>query len=170
MVSFPPQPLSFPEFPPLPEAAPAPTNVPAPPGPPHSSVPSLIIVGTTITNRVPPPEPKPPPAPILVPTNPPPPVITSTPAPVVTNEVKTPDEVLLMQTGAVRAQTKIAAAPLTTTNTDTPPSDNIEISRKSAFAIGVALAAVAGGLAVLMFRRARKTGGDNPGDSSLKKD
>jgi len=87
MVSFPPQLVSLPAFPPLPEAVHAPpkvTNAPAPPSPPRSSVPSLIIVGTTITNRVPPPAPEP------ALTNPPPKVITSTPAPAVTNEVKPP--------------------------------------------------------------------------------
>jgi len=164
MVSFPPQPVSLPAFPPLPEAVHAPSKVTNAPAPPRSSVPSLIIVGTAITNRVPPPVPKP------ALTNPPPMVITSTPAPVVTNEVKPPDEVLLMQTGAISAQPKIAAAPLTTTNTIAPPSDNIGISRKSAFAIGAAFLAAASGLAVFMFRRARKTGGDNPSDSSMKKD
>jgi len=170
MVSFPPQPVSFPEFPPLPEDVPAPMNAPAPPGPPQASVPPLIIVGTTITNHVPPPAPKPPPALKSVLTNPPPLVITATPAPVVTNQVKPPDEVLLMQTGAVPAQLKIAAAPLTTTNAIAPPSDTIEISRKSAFAIGVAFLAMAGGLAVFILRRARKPGGDHPGDGPPKKD
>jgi hypothetical protein len=84
MISFPPQPVSLPQFPPLPPPAPtAPT--PAPPPPVRSvAVPSLIIVGTTIINRVPPPAPKP------ALTNPPPKVITSTPAPAVTNEVKPP--------------------------------------------------------------------------------
>jgi hypothetical protein len=119
-VSFPPQPVSLPVFPPLPEAVPAPpmfTNAPAPPSPPQSSVPSLIIIGTTITNRVPPPAPKP------ALTNPPPMVmvITSTPVPAVTNEVKPPDEVPLMQTSAVPAQPNITAASLTTTNVITPP-------------------------------------------------
>ena len=170
MVSFPPQPVSLPEFPPLPEAVHAPTNAPAPPGPPRASGPSLIIVGTTITNRVPPPAPKPPPVPKPALTNPPTPVITSTPAPVVTNVVKPPAVVPPTQTSAVPAQPKIAAAPLTTTNAISPRSDNIEISRKSAFAMGAAFLAVAGGLAVFMFRRARKTGGDNPSDSSMKKD
>ena len=86
-VSFPPQLVNLPAFPRLPEAVPAPpkvTNAPAPPSPPRSSVPSLIIVGTTITNRVPPPAPKP------ALTNPPPMAVTSTPAPAVTNEVKPP--------------------------------------------------------------------------------
>jgi len=63
MVSFPPQPVSLPRFPPLPPppAPPAPPPEPPAPPPPEKSVavPSLIIVGTTITNRMPPPEPKP---------------------------------------------------------------------------------------------------------------
>jgi hypothetical protein len=78
MVSFPPQPVSLPQFPPLPP--PAPTPAPPPPVRPVA-VPSLIIVGTTITNRVPPPAPKP------ALTNPLP---APTPAPAVTNEVKPP--------------------------------------------------------------------------------
>jgi len=168
MVSFPPQPVSLPEFPPLPEVVSAPPKVINAPAP-RSSVPSLIIVGTTITNHVPPSAPKPPPAPKLVLTNPPPMVIISTPAPVVTNEVKPPAVGSLMQTSAVPAQPEITAVPLTTTNAITPPSDNIEISRKSAFALGVAFMAVAGGLTALLFRRARKPGGDNPSDSSMKK-
>jgi len=173
MVSFPPQPVSLPAFPSLPEAVPAPpmvTNAPAPPGPSRAGAPSLIIVGTTITNRVPPPAPKPPPVPKPPLTNPPPMVITSTPAPVVTNVVNPPAVVPSTQTSAVSVQPKIAAAPLTTTNAIAPRSDNIEISRKSAFAMGVAFLAVVGGLAVFMFRRTRKTGGDNPIDGSMKKD
>jgi hypothetical protein len=144
------------------------TNASAPPGPPRSSVPSLIIVGTTITNHVLPPVPKPPPAPKPVLTNPPPMVITSTPAPVVTSEVIPPDEVLLMQTSAVPAQPKIAAVPLTTTNAIAPPSESSKTGHKGALAIGVAF--LAGGLAVFMFRRARMPGGDNPNASSMKKD
>jgi len=152
MVSFPPQFVSLPAFPPLPEAVPAPpkvTNAPAPPSPPRSSVPSLIIVGTTITNRVPPPAPKP------ALTNPPPMVITSTPAPVVTNEVKPPDEVLLMQTGAVPAQSKIDTALLPRTKTITPPSESSGPGHKGTLAVGMAFLVVAGGLAFFMLRRAR---------------
>ena len=89
MVSFPPQPVSLPEFPPLPEAVlRRPWLRPRPA--PRSSAPPLIIVGTTITNHVPPSAPKPPPVPKPALTNPPPMVITSTPAPVVANEVKPP--------------------------------------------------------------------------------
>ena len=167
MVSFPPQAVSLPAFPPLPEAvhaSPEATNAPAPP---RSNVPSLIIVGTTITNHVPPPAPKPPPVPKPVLTNPPPMVITSTPAPVVANEVKPPDEVPLMQTSAVPAPPKIAAAPPTTTNTIAPPPESPGIGRKGAWAIGVAF--LAGGLTVFMFRRARKPGSDKPNDGSMKK-
>jgi hypothetical protein len=101
-------------------------------------------------------------------TNPPPLVITSTPVSVVTNEVKPPDEVLLMQTGAVSALPKIAAAPLTMTNTIVAPPERSPAGHKGALAVGVAFLVVAGGLAVFMCR-ARKPGGDNPGDSSLKK-
>jgi hypothetical protein len=149
MVSFPPQPVSLPAFPPWPEVAPAPpvTNAPAPPSPPRSSVPSLIIVGTTITNHVPPPQPKP------APTNPPPMTVTSTPAPAVTNEVKPPDVVPLAQTGAVPAQSNITAAPLMPTKAATPSPESPGIGRKGALAIGVAF--LAGGLVVFMLRRAR---------------
>ena len=64
VVSFPPQPVSFPEFPPLPAPPPEPKVVPPPP---RAVVPPLIIIGTPITNRPPPPAP-PVPAPLL-PTN-----------------------------------------------------------------------------------------------------
>jgi hypothetical protein len=103
-----------------------------------------------------------------VPTNPPPPVITSTPAPVVTNEVKPPDEVLLMPTSAVPAQIKIDAAPLNTTNAIAPPPESHGIGPKGAWALGVAF--LAGGLVVFMLRRTRKPGGDNLNNSSMKKD
>jgi len=168
-VSFPPQLVSLPAFPPLPEAVHAPpkvTNAPAPPSPPRSSVPSLIIVGTTITNRVLPPAPEP------ALTDLPPKVITSTPAPAVTNEVKPPIVVPLMQTSAVPAQPQIAVVPLTTTNAIAapiaPPLESSNTGHKDALAIGVAF--LAGGLVVFMFRRARKTGGDKPGDGSMKTD
>jgi hypothetical protein len=169
MVSFPPQPVSFPEFPPLTEAVQTPpmvTNAPAP----RSNVASLIIVGTTVTNHVPPPAPKPPSVPKTALTNPPPMAVTSTPAPVVTNEVIPTAIMPSMQTSAVPVQLKIDAALLPRTKAITPPSDNIEISRKSAFALGAAFLAAAGGLAVFMFRRVRKTSGDNPIGSSVKKD
>jgi hypothetical protein len=166
MVSFPPQPVSLPAFPPLPEAVPAPptvTNAPAP----RSSAPALIIVGTTITNHVPPPAPKPPPMPKPALTNPPPLVMTSTPAPAVVNEMKPPAVGSLTQTSAVSAQPQIAAAPLTTTNAIAPPPESPGIGRKGALAIGVAF--LAGGLTVFIFRRTRKTGGDKPHDGSMKK-
>ena len=161
MVSFPPQPVSLPAFPPLPEAVHEPPKA-AEASAPRSSAPPLIIVGTTITNRVPPPAPKP------ALTNSPPMVITSTTAPVVANEVKPPAAVPLTQTSAVPAQPLIPAAPLATTNAITPPPESPGIGRKGALAIGVAF--LAGGLTVFMFRRTRKTGGDNPGDHSLKKE
>jgi hypothetical protein len=162
MVGFPPQAVSLPEFPPLP-SPPAPPPVPPPPVK-SVAVPSLIIVGTTITNHVPPPAPKP------VPTNPPPVIATSTPAPVVTNEVEPPIVVPLMETSAVPAQPKIAAALLTTTNAIAPPPESPETGHYGALAVGAAFLAAASALAGFMFRRTRKPGGDNPGDSSMKKD
>jgi hypothetical protein len=165
MVSFPPQLVSLPAFPPLPEAVPAPpkvTNAPAPPSPPRPSVPPLIIIGTPPTNRVPPPAPKP------APTNPLPLTATSTSAPAVASEAKPPVVVPLAQTSAVPAQLTIAPALLPRTNAIAPPPESPGIGRKGALAIGVAF--LAGGLTVFMFCRTRKTGGDNPSARSMKKD
>jgi hypothetical protein len=160
MVSFPPQPVSLPQFPP-PPTSPAPTS--APPPPVRSvAVPPLIIIGTPPTNRVPPPAPKP------APTNPPPLTATSTPAPAVASEARPPEVVPLAQTRAVPAQLTIAPALLPRTKAITPPPESPGIGRKGALAIGVAF--LAGSLAVFMFRRARKTGGDNPSARSMKKD
>jgi hypothetical protein len=161
MVSFPPQPVSLPQFPP-PPAPPAP---PAPTPPVRSvAVPPLIIVGTTITNHMPPPAPKP------VPTNPPSVTVTSTPAPAVASEVKPPVVVPLMHTSAIPPQPKIAAVPLTTTNAIAPPPESSKTGHNVALAVGAAFLAAVSALAGFMFRRTRKTGGDNPGDSSMKKD
>ena len=85
----------------------------------------------------------------------------------VTNEVIPPIVVPLMETSAVPVQPKIAAVPLTTTNAIAPPESS-KTGHKDALAIGVAF--LAGGLVVFMFRRARKTGGDKPGDGSMKTD
>jgi hypothetical protein len=142
MLSFPPQPVSLPEFPPLPEVPHAPPVADAP-APPRSNVPALIIVGTTITNHVPPPQPKP------APTNPPPMTATSAPAPVVANEVEPPDVVLLMQTSAVPAQSNITATPRMPARAATPTPESSGISRKNALVIGVAF--LAGGLVVFIF-------------------
>jgi len=144
MVSFPPQPVSLPEFPPLPEVTHAPpvVDAPAPPVPPRSDVPSLIIIGTPRTNRVPP-------ALKPAPTNPPPMTITSTPAPAVANEVEPPDVVLLMQTSAVPAQSNITATARMPAKAATPPPESSGIGRKGALAIGVAF--LAGGLVVFIF-------------------
>ena len=61
-----------------------------------------------------------------------------------------------MQTGAVPAQPKIVAVPLTTTNAIAPPSESSGIGRKGVLAISAAFLAAAGGLAVFMLRRSRK--------------
>jgi len=75
-----------------------------------------------------------------------------------------------MQTSAVPAQPKIAAVPLTTTNAIAPPPESSKTGHKGALAVGAAFLAAVSALAGFMFRRTRKTGGDNPGDSSMKKD
>jgi periplasmic protein TonB len=145
MVSFPPQPVSFPEFPPLPEPAPvAPKIAPAPPRP---VVPPLIIIGTPVTNRVPPPAPKP------APTNLPPPEISKLP-PEVVPEVRPPDDVPMPRPGGSPAQLKIAAGLLPRTNAVSVPSESPRLSRVEAFAMG-AVFLVVGGLAVLLFGRTR---------------
>ncbi len=148
-VSFPPQPVSLPEFPPLPEAAHAPSvaDAPAPPSLPQSSVPSLIIVGTTITNHVSPPQPKPVPANSLPMTG------TSAPAPAIAKEGRPPDVAPMAQTSAVPAQSNITTAPPMPTRVATQPPESSGISLKGALAIGVAF--MAGGLVVFMLRRAR---------------
>ena len=140
MVSFPPEPVSLPEFPPLPEVPHATlvTNTPPPPSPPRS-IPPLIIIGT--------PQPKP------VPINPTPIIATSPPPPVATNEVKPPAAAPLAQTSAIPAQTNIAAAPPMPAKTAASPPDRSGISLKDILAIGVAF--LAGGLLVFILRRAR---------------
>jgi hypothetical protein len=102
------------------------------------------------------------------PTNPPPLTATSTPAPAFASEARPPVVVPLAQTSAVPAQLTIAPALLPRANAITPPPESPGIGRKGALAIGVAF--LAGGLAVFMFRRTRKTGGDNPSARSMKKD
>jgi len=148
-VSFPPQPVSLPEFPPLPEVAQEPSvaEAPVPTNLSPSSVPSLIIVGTTITNQVPPSQPKP------VPANSPPMTVTSTPAPAVANGGKPPDVMPWGQTSAISDQPNITAAPLIPAKAATPPPESSGIGRKGALAIGVAF--LAGGLVVFLLRRAR---------------
>ena len=150
MVSFPPQPVSFPEFPPLPEPAPvAPKAVPPPPRP---SVPPLIIIGTPPVSRVPPPVPKP--LSPQAPTNPPPAVASSAPPPAAISEARPPDDVPLTRTGGPPAQLKIDAGLLPRTNTASPSSEGPGFGHAVAFALGAALLVVAG-LVVFLFGRAR---------------
>ena len=78
---------------------------------------------------------------------PPPMTVTSTPTPTVANSVSPPDNVSLMETGAVPAQSNITAA---------PPSESSGTGRKGVLAIGVAFLVVVGGLTVFMLRHARK--------------
>ncbi len=145
MVSFPPEPVSLPEFPALPEVTHAP-SVAAVSAPPRSTVPSLIIIGTPRTNRVPS-------APKPAPTNPPPMAATSAPAPAVVNEVKRPDVVPLAPTSPIPVQTNITAAPPTPAKAPAPPPESSGMSFKNVLAIGVAF--LAGGLVVFLLRRTR---------------
>lgn len=159
VVSFPPQPVTLPVFPPLPEPAPAPPKVV--PAPPRPIVPPLIIIGTPATNRVPPPAAIPapsaptslPPTPISATPNPPPPAVASTSAPAAASEVKPPDEASLTRAGAVPAQLKIDNSLLPRTNVVSPPAESSGIGRKGAWVLGVALLVIAG--AVVMFRLGR---------------
>ena len=173
VVSFPPQRVSLPEFPPPPEANAVPTqvtNTPAPPEPPPATGKPLIIVGTTVTNQVPLPAPKPPPMPKPVLANPPPStVVTSVPHPAATNEVKPPEETLLMQTNTAPVQPEIAAQPMTTTNTVVaPPPVGSPTGHHGILTLGVAF--LAGGLAAFVLLRFRKPGGGGSGNGSMKKD
>jgi hypothetical protein len=164
-VSFPPQPVSLSEFPPLPEVAQAPpvAEAPAPPSPPQSSVPSLIIVGTNIASQGAPPLPKPvptnlPPATNLLPvTNLPPMTVTSTPPPAVANTVNPPDSVPLVQTSAVPAQSNFTIAALIPAKAAKPSPEISGIDRKGALAFGVVfvVAFLAGGLVVFILRQGR---------------
>jgi hypothetical protein len=179
MASFPPQPISLPEFPSLPEAASArPTNAPAVTAPPRSNAPALIIVGRTITNRVPPAAPKPPPEPKPALTNPPPvtnatpePAVTNAvPAPAATNRVKLPEELLLLRTNTASAQNSNVPALSSRSNAVAAPAESFGAGHQRALAFGVAFGVAAGGLAVFFLLRGRNTGGSNPGGGSPKKD
>ena len=143
VVSFPPQPVSFPEFPPLP--APPPEPKPVPP-PPRAVVPPLIIIGTPITNRPPPPAPPPVPAPL--------PATNPTASPPVAPEAKLPEEMSSTRPGGAPPQLKIDAELLPQTNAVNVPVDNSGFNRAEAFAIG-ATSLLVGGLVVFLFGRAR---------------
>jgi len=74
--------------------------------------------------------------------------VISAPTSAVANEVKPPDVVPLVQTGAVPAQPNITAAPLMPAKAATPPPESSGIGRKDALAVGVAF--LAGGLVVFI--------------------
>ncbi len=151
MVSFPPQSVSFPPFPPLPEpVAEAPAVVPAP-APPRPSVPPLIIIGTPPTNRAAAAAPAPKP----LPANPPPLTATTTSPP-----AAAPGEISLAKApparpGGISAQLRISPGLLSGTNATSPPARTSRVNRAGAFAMGVAFLVVAGGLTVFLSRRIR---------------
>ena len=80
---------------------------------------------------------------------------TSTPAPVVSNEVKPPDNASLVRTSGVPDQLKINTALLPGTNAISPPSESSRMGRKGIVALGMAFLAVAGGLIGFMIGRIR---------------
>jgi hypothetical protein len=146
VVSFPPQPVSLPEFPPLPEPPPVP--VPKPP-PPRPTAPPLIIIGTPVTNRVPPPAP---PSPV------PPPATTPaavTPAaPVASAPVASaPENVSAARAGAP-AQFKIAPALLPQTNAIAATSAGSGSAHGGIGLPGVILLVLGAGLVAFVLGRA----------------
>jgi hypothetical protein len=143
MVSFPPQPVTLPEFPPLPPPPPPPTPKVAS-APPRPVVPPLIVIGTPPTNRV-----------LPTPSNPPPVTATSTPVPAAASQASPPMPGPAMPTGAAPARLTFDTALLSGTNTVTPPAEDFGISRISALAMGLGFLTVAGGLTFFLFRRAR---------------
>ncbi|HTY88785.1 MAG TPA: hypothetical protein VMB80_15055 [Candidatus Acidoferrum sp.] len=111
VVSFPPQPITLPAFPPLPPEPSPPQPAPAA-APPRPVAPPLIIIGTPPTNRVLPPAPGP--------TNPPSVTVTSTPAPPVVTAAPPPTEAAPVRTGPVPAQLTITPELLPSTNAAAP--------------------------------------------------
>jgi hypothetical protein len=158
--------IGFPPFPPMPKP-PAPTNAPAK-IPPRPIAPPLIIIGTTVTHRLPPPAPKP------APTNPPVELPRQTNAISTPTNSITPTNVAVPPTGSV-AQTTAAAVPpensiqstnvaepppenpIQPTNVVVPPPENSGMSSGGLFAIGAGLLLAAGALIVLILRRSRET-------------
>ena len=152
MVSFPPQPVSLPVFPPLPEPPPPPK---AALPPPRTMAPPLIIIGPPPTNRAPPPGP-PAAAPVPVSTNRPV-VVTSAPPPVA-GEVEKPASMPLMSTNvAGPVQLKMDAKVLAETNAAAPPEAEAGTGRIGAALLGLAFLAVAVGLTVFLVRYVRST-------------
>jgi hypothetical protein len=143
MVSFPPQPTSLPEFPPLPEP-PAPAPKPPPP-PPRPQAPPLIIIGTPATSRVAPPAPAPPPPPMPAP-------VTVAPASPAAPAVSTPANVSVART-VDDSQFTIAPALLPQTNAIIAPSAGPEPARKGIGLPGVILLVAAAGLVAFMLGR-----------------
>ena len=140
VVSFPPQPVTFPEFPALP-APPAP-RVEPPPAPRPPAQP-LIIIGTPPTNRVPPPAPPPasPPAATVVPT--PPPI---SPGPTAGNVSAPP-------AGPAPAEPEAAPAPFPPTNAIASAPAGSVPARGGIGTRGVVLLVAVGALVAFMLGR-----------------
>lgn len=146
MVSFPPQPVDFPEFPPLPAVVAATPKAAPAPAPARPSVPPLIVIGTPVTNRALPPAPKP------GPTLPSPLATTSSSAPAVAPEARPLDDVPLTRPSAIPGQLKISPGLLPGTNGISGSSEKTGIGRGQAFGYGLASLVVVGVLVFLYGR------------------
>jgi hypothetical protein len=125
--------VNFPQFPPLPQPA-EPANAPVVPPKPVVLAPPLIIIGTNVGTKFPPPAPK------AEMTNSQLPIASANPTNVV----------YVTQTNLVSE-----------TNTVVPLPENSGISGGGALKIGVVLLVGAMALVIFMIRRARKTGQDS---------
>jgi hypothetical protein len=127
-MGFPPASLNIPEFPPLPTPPPPPapklTNLPPPA--PVITVPSLIIIGTNVGIKMPPPE-----------TNAPPPVVPPTNAPAV----------LPTNQAVIKIMTPVP------TNAPAPPPDNSGSGRKNFLVVGAGLLGAAIALGIVVWLR-----------------
>ena len=128
MVSFPPQSVSLPAFPPLP-APPPPRLTPAT-APPRPVAPPLIIIGTPPpTNRVPPPPP--------TPTNPPPVAVTSAPEPPPVAEAPLPNDLSPTRTNVAPTRLTITPELLPQTNSISAPAAGSGADRKRIGKLGI---------------------------------
>jgi hypothetical protein len=84
---------------------------------------------------------------------------TSAPATAVANEGKPPAVAPLEQTSAIPAQTEITSEPPTPTNAAAPSAESSGNGHKGVWAGGMAVLALAGGLAIFMLRRFRASSG-----------
>jgi hypothetical protein len=142
--------IQFPQFPPPP--APPVTNSPPKPPPPKPLpvLQPLIIIGTTVTNRLPP-------------------ALTNQTIELSnqTSAVSAPPTNLALATNAEAAPPTNSVSP---TNAVSAPPENSSISSDGLFAIGAGFLIVAGGLLILILRRLRRRNSSSLITRSMKKD